>query len=93
MFPGSRHHDHEVVRVADDSIGGAAAFAVRLAPIRRGVSIPFRAEMLIQYRQRDVRQQRRNDSSNAMGNFCFDVSLSYRRVERPRRVSGCDETC
>jgi RNA-directed DNA polymerase len=23
---------------------------------------------------------------NAMGNFCFDVTLSYRRLERPRRV-------
>jgi streptogramin lyase len=28
-----------------------------------------------------------NDSSNAVGNFCFEVSLSYRRAERPRRVS------
>ena len=24
---------------------------------------------------------------NAMGNFCFDVTLSYRRLERPRRVT------
>jgi len=24
---------------------------------------------------------------NAMGNFEFDVTLSYRRLERPRRVS------
>jgi hypothetical protein len=23
---------------------------------------------------------------NALGNFCFDVTLSYRRLERPRRV-------
>jgi len=23
---------------------------------------------------------------NAMGNFCFDVTLSYRRLERPRRA-------
>jgi len=29
-----------------------------------------------------------DDSSNAVGNFCFEVSLSYRRVELPRRVSG-----
>jgi hypothetical protein len=28
------------------------------------------------------------DSSNAVGNFCFEVSLSYRRVELPRRVSA-----
>jgi hypothetical protein len=26
-------------------------------------------------------------ASNAMGNFCFDVTLSYRRLERPRRVT------
>jgi len=23
-----------------------------------------------------------------MDNFCFDVTLSYRRLERPRRVTG-----
>jgi hypothetical protein len=27
------------------------------------------------------------DSSNAVGNFSFEVSLGYRRVERLRRVS------
>jgi hypothetical protein len=30
----------------------------------------------------------RADSSNAMGNFCFEVSLSYRRLERLPRVTG-----
>ena len=29
-----------------------------------------------------------DDSSNAMGNFCFEVSLSYRRLERLPRVAG-----
>jgi hypothetical protein len=24
---------------------------------------------------------------NALGNFCFDITLSYRRLERPRRVT------
>jgi hypothetical protein len=38
--------------------------------------------------QVDVRQQRGDDSSNAMGNFCFEVSLSYRRLERLPRVTG-----
>ena len=42
---------------------------------------------------RDVRRHAgidgmRHDSSNAVGNFCFEVSLSYRRVELPRRVSA-----
>ncbi|WP_406277036.1 hypothetical protein OH799_07360 [Nocardia sp. NBC_00881] len=27
-------------------------------------------------------------ASNAMGNFCFDVTLNYRRLERPRRIAG-----
>ena len=29
----------------------------------------------------------RGHPSNAMGNFCFDVTLGYRRVERPRCVA------
>ena len=47
------------------------------------------------FRQRDrgTPQGSRADSSNAVGNFCFEVSLSYRRVERPRRVSASDVTC
>src|SRR6266705_6053834 len=31
-----------------------------------------------------VGEQRRSHTPNAMGNFCFDVTLSYRRLERPR---------
>ncbi|HUZ55137.1 MAG TPA: hypothetical protein VMU94_21755 [Streptosporangiaceae bacterium] len=27
----------------------------------------------------------RGHASNAMDNFCFDVTLGYRRIERPRR--------
>lgn len=33
-------------------------------------------------------QDRGIHAPNAMGNFCFDVMLSYRRLERPRRVGG-----
>jgi hypothetical protein len=36
--------------------------------------------------QRDVQQARADHAANAMDNFCFDVTLSYRRLERPRRV-------
>jgi hypothetical protein len=32
--------------------------------------------------------RRTSHAPNAMGNFCFDVTLSYRRLERPRRVTG-----
>jgi hypothetical protein len=34
-----------------------------------------------------VRQHRRDYASNAMGNFCFDVTLNYQRLERPRRTA------
>jgi hypothetical protein len=37
--------------------------------------------------QGDVEQHRAEDSSNAVGNFCFEVSLGYRRLERPPRVT------
>jgi len=33
-----------------------------------------------------VHQQRADHAPNAMGNFEFDVTLSYRRLERPRHV-------
>ena len=33
------------------------------------------------------------DSSNAVGNFCFEVSLSYRRGDRPYRVNNAGLTC
>jgi hypothetical protein len=35
--------------------------------------------------QVNVRHQRRNHAPNAMGNFCFEVTLGYRRLELPRR--------
>jgi hypothetical protein len=38
--------------------------------------------------QRDVQQARADDAPNAMGNFCFEVTLSYRRLELPRRADG-----
>jgi hypothetical protein len=42
----------------------------------------------IQDRQVDVGQQRGSHASNALGNFEFDVTLSYRRLERPRRATA-----
>ena len=42
----------------------------------------------VEHMQIDVGQQRGNHASNALGNFCFDVSLTYRRLELlPRRVA------
>jgi hypothetical protein len=34
--------------------------------------------------QVNVSHQRRNDSPNTMGNFCFDVTLGYRLSEGSR---------
>jgi len=34
--------------------------------------------------QVDVAQQRADHAPNAKGNFCFEVTLGYRRVERGR---------
>jgi hypothetical protein len=33
-----------------------------------------------------LRIGRRCHAPNAMDNFCFDVTLGYRRLERPRRA-------
>jgi hypothetical protein len=40
--------------------------------------------------ERDVRQQGGAHAPNAMGNFCFEVTLNYRRLERPWCVSGTE---
>jgi hypothetical protein len=40
--------------------------------------------------QVDVGEQRGDHAPNAMGNFCFEVTLNYRRLERPWRVSGTE---
>jgi RNA-directed DNA polymerase len=40
-------------------------------------------------RERGTPQGRRSPP-NAIDNFCFDVTLSYRRLERPRRAA-CEE--
>src|ERR1039458_5601220 len=46
------------------------------------------ARGLLQPRQSHVQQQGRYHAPNATGNFCFEVTLSYRRLERSRRVTG-----
>jgi hypothetical protein len=42
--------------------------------------------MVVQRGQGDVGEQRGQYAPNALGNFEFEVTLSYRRLERPRRV-------
>jgi hypothetical protein len=57
------------------------------APFASGI---FRYQLLfnelVEPVQVNIRQERGIYAPNAMGNFCFDVTLSYRRLERPRRV-------
>jgi hypothetical protein len=40
---------------------------------------------VVEHGQGDIGQQRCEYAPNAMGNFSFDVTLGYRRLERPRR--------
>jgi hypothetical protein len=47
-------------------------------------------DVLVQHRQGQVAEQGRGHAPNAMGNFCFEVTLNYRRLERPWRVSGTE---
>jgi hypothetical protein len=49
--------------------------------------LPRVGEVLVERGQGDVGQQRGRYASNTLGNFEFDVTLSYRRLERPRRVT------
>jgi len=37
--------------------------------------------------QGHVQQARADHAPNAIDNFCFEVTLGYRRLERPRRVT------
>jgi hypothetical protein len=34
--------------------------------------------------QEEISEQRGNHAPNAKGNFCFEVTLGYRRLERGR---------
>jgi len=49
--------------------------------------------MLIEHRQGNVGHQRRQDAPNAMGNFSFEVTLSYRLPMKSRRQQrGTDKS-
>src|SRR5512132_476361 len=70
---------HDVVGVPDDD------------HLTAGVpSAPVLSPEIEDVVQVDVGQQRGAHAPNAMGNFCFEVMLNYRRLERPWRVSGTE---
>jgi hypothetical protein len=88
VFLLSGDEDDEVVGVTDESVVRQALAASFLSLLLDShCRLPVPDEVVVQHGQGDVGQQRGEDSSNAVGNFCFEVSLGYRRVERPRRVS------
>ncbi|HEY6746413.1 MAG TPA: hypothetical protein VI357_11930, partial [Mycobacteriales bacterium] len=77
-----------VVGVTDDPPVRQALLATRLTPHRgthRPAGAPGPVDVLVERVQGDVREQRGEHAPNAMGNFCFEVTLGYRRLERPRR--------
>jgi len=83
-------HEHdEVVRLADDApvrqALGAAPGALG-GSFHHPAGLPWPVQVLVEHRHGDVEDQRGQDSSNASGNFCFEVTLGYRRCERPRRA-------
>ena len=51
------------------------------------VRLPGLGEVLVEDGQGDVGQQRGEHASNTLGNFEFDVTLSYRRLKRLRRAA------
>jgi hypothetical protein len=54
----------------------------------RPAGLPRPVQVLIERRHSHVEDQRGQHAPNALGNFCFDVTLGYRRLEKPRRVGG-----
>ena len=65
--PGlGRADHHEVVAIADE----------------HAKTVTGTGEVLVEHVERDIAQQRRDDSPNAIANFEFEVALAYRRGER-----------
>jgi hypothetical protein len=43
-------------------------------------------DKIVELAKVNVTENRRYHAPNAMGNFCFDVTLGYRRLELPGRA-------
>jgi hypothetical protein len=54
--------------------------------IRLGIGEQVRVDLGRHRAVGDAGQQGRRHAPNAMDNFCFEVTLSYRRLEPPRRA-------
>ena len=77
-------HEREIVlqRLVQIIDGNQAVVAVDLTLLEDAL------QQLVGKRGQPVEQSRRNHAPNASGNFCFEVTLGYRRCERPRRAGG-----
>jgi hypothetical protein len=71
-------HDH-VIGVPDRHRGTRCGFP----GVNAGGLLPYPGGLL-QPVQRDVQQPRAGHAPNTVGNFCFEVTLGYRRLERGR---------
>ena len=82
VLAGAVHHDDKVIGVTDDPPVAQALLHAFLPLVT--VRMPLPGEVLVQCRQRDIGQQRGDHALNTVGNFCFEVTLGYRRLERGR---------
>jgi hypothetical protein len=58
MGAGTGHYDQEIVREADEPVGGVTPRSVLPAPRRSAVRLPGRLEVAVEYREGYVRKQR-----------------------------------
>jgi hypothetical protein len=68
-------------------MGSARAYF--LQPINVGCVFPHVRDEGVAHRLLHATQltrSRRKHAPNEVGNFCFEVTLSYRRLEKPRRA-------
>src|SRR5215211_2351038 len=84
----AQYRDHPLPGRFGPGLGGAQHDKVVGEPDQHPQMAAVVAPVPIEDRQRHIGQQRRNHAPNAMDNFCFEVTLSYRRLERPWRVPG-----
>jgi len=61
VFPMTIYHHHEIIRIADnDEVGQSTAFSCRPCILRW---LPRPLDMLVEHRQRDISQQRRQNTA------------------------------
>jgi hypothetical protein len=86
MLAGAGHQQQPIIGVPNQPIIGLPVpFAFR--PLDPSGAWPYGnpVDVLVQHREGHIGQQRGQHAPNAMGNFCFEVTLGYRRLELPRR--------